>query len=274
MIAAIADVAADGAPRPSLVFAGAVDEEYQMRGSRALVDQLPRADGAIVGEPTSLRPIRAHNGFARFRVITHGRAAHTSRAQLGVNAISAATRVITTLEERVLAQLADRSHPLTGSALLTAAGIRGGAADNVVPDQCEIRFDRRIAPGEDVHVAMAEIDQALDQLRSGGDAITLEPPSVVLPAVETPGDHHLVKIAEEAVADVLGQPVVAAGVPYGTDASNLSISGLPCVVLGPGSIDQAHTDREWVSLEEVRHATAVYAEIARRFATAGVAEAP
>ena len=69
------------------------------------------------------------------------------------------------------------------------------------------------------------------------------------------------------MTDVLGLVTIAGGVPYGTDASNLSgVGGIPCVVLGPGSIDLAHTDQEAVPLDEVRRATAIYAGIARRFA--------
>jgi acetylornithine deacetylase/succinyl-diaminopimelate desuccinylase-like protein len=268
MIAAIAELAASDAPRPTLVFAGVVDEEYHMRGSRALVDQLPPITGAIVGEPTSLRPIRAHNGLVRFRVVTHGRPAHTSRAELGVNALSAAARVITTLETRVSTRLLDSPHPLTGPALLTAAVIEGGVADNIVPERCEIRYDRRLAPGEAVENALAEIDRALDELRAVGDEITLERPSIALAAVETPANHPLVTLTEEVASEALSIAVVAAGVPYGTDASNLSgVGGIPCVVLGPGSIDLAHTDHEAVALHEVTKATAIYRGIARRFAS-------
>ena len=81
------------------------------------------------------------------------------------------------------------------------------------------------------------------------------------------GDLVYVRLAEDSVEAVLGRPVTAGGVPYGTDASNLSgVGGVPCVVLGPGSIDQAHTDDEWVPVGEVRRAAVVYAELARRFA--------
>ena len=76
------------------------------------------------------------------------------------------------------------------------------------------------------------------------------------------------------MTDVLGRATVAGGVPYGTDASNLSgVGGIPCVVLGPGSIDLAHTDHEAVPLDEVRKATAIYAAIARRFAGVATEEA-
>jgi acetylornithine deacetylase len=267
MIAAMAELMGSGEERATVVFAGVADEEDRMLGSRALVDQLPPVDAAVIGEPTSLEPVRVHNGLARITIETHGRAAHTSRAHLGVNAISAASRVVASLEERLLPLVTARAHPLAGPALLTPAVIGGGVAPNVVPDRCRLWVGRRLAPGEDPDVALAEIDELLEGLREPGDRITRESPWLLLEAVEAPADHPVVRLAVESVEAVLGWPVTAGGVPYGTDASNLSgVGGVPCVVLGPGSIDQAHTDDEWVSLGEVRRRAVVYAEMARRFA--------
>ena len=129
--------------------------------------------------------------------------------------------------------------------------------------------DRDLAPDlEHAVVALAEVDHLLDQLRERGDRITRKPPWVLLEAVETSADHPVVRLAEESVEAVLGRRVTAGGVPYGTDASNLSgVGGVPCVVLGPGSTDQAHTDDEWVPVGEVRQGAVVYAEMARRFAS-------
>jgi acetylornithine deacetylase len=267
MVAAMAKLLGTGDERATVVFAGVADEEDRMLGSRALVDQLPPVDAAVIGEPTSLEPVRVHNGLARITIETHGRAAHTSRAHLGVNAISAASRVVASLEEHLLPRLKAKAHPLAGPALLTPAVIGGGVAPNIVPDRCRISLDRRLAPGENPDAALAEIDELLEGLRKRGDRITRESPWLLLEAVETPADHPVVRLAEESVEAVLGRPVTAGGVPYGTDASNLSgVGGIPCVVLGPGSIDQAHTDDEWVPLGEVRRAAVVYAEMARRFA--------
>jgi acetylornithine deacetylase len=267
MVAAMAQLASSGDERATVVFAGVADEEHVMLGSRAIVDQLPPVDAAVVGEPTSLEPVRVHNGLARITIETHGRSAHTSRAHLGVNAISAAGWVVSALQDRLLPLLEARAHPLAGPALLTPAMIRGGVAPNVVPDRCRLSVDRRLASGENPDAALAEIDELLDELRESGDRITREPPWALLDAVETPADHPVVRLAEESVQAVLGRSMTAGGVPCGTDASNLSgIGGIPCVVLGPGSIDQAHTDEEWVPLDEIRQGAAVYAEIARRFA--------
>lgn len=254
--------------RPTVVFAGAMDEEVAMLGSRALVERLPPVDGGVIGEPTSLAPVRVHNGLARFRLQALGVSAHSSRAHLGVNAISAAARAIAALDDELVPRLHERSHPLVGPALLTAGVIHGGIAPNVVPERCEIVFDRRIAPGEEAEHAMKEVDEVLEKVREAGHDVVREDPYLLLPAVETPADHPLVGAAEEAVEAVLGRAEVAGGAPYGTDASNLSGPGhIPCVVLGPGSIDQAHSDHEWVPSAEVEQAVAIYVEMARRFAT-------
>jgi acetylornithine deacetylase len=275
MVAAMAELAGSGDQRATVVFAGVADEEHVMLGSQALVDQLPPVDAAVIGEPTSLEPVRVHNGLARFTIETHGRSAHTSRAHLGVNAISAAARVVAALEERLLPRLKARAHPLAGPALLTPAVICGGVAANVVPDRCRLSVDRRLAPGENPDAALAEIDKLLDELRERGDRITRESPWALLQAVETPADHPVVRLAEASAEAVLGRSVTAGGVPYGTDASNLSgIGGIPCVVLGPGSIDQAHTDDEWVPLDEIRQGAAIYAEMAWRFARHPAAGGP
>jgi acetylornithine deacetylase/succinyl-diaminopimelate desuccinylase-like protein len=259
----------DGPQLPgTLIFAGVVDEESTMAGAAVLRDRLDRVDGAIIGEPTSLRPVRVHNGFARIRLVAHGQAAHTSKAFLGRNAVSTAARVIVELEERLLPRLADRGHPLVGPPLLTAAVISGGSAPNVVPDRCEILLDRRIAPGEDPDGAVAEIDEALESLRDLGHTITCQDPFALFAGVETPEDHPLVREAEHAASALWGGAVRAQGVPYSTDACQLAAHGrIPCVVLGPGSVDQAHTVDEWIDLRELEQAVGLYEATARRFLT-------
>ena len=261
MLAAMAALASRP-DRPTIVFAGAADEEVTMLGSRALVSQLPTVDAVIVGEPTSLLPVRAHNGFSRFRITARGRAAHTSRASLGVNAIAAASHAVLAIQEELFPRLLARAHPLTGPALITAAVIRGGVAANLVPDWAEILLDHRLSPGEDPDAALAEIDTILAPLIAAGHDLVRETPDTQLPAVETPADHPLVRATEAAVAAILGRQVTAGGVPYGTDASYLSgTGGIPCVVLGPGSIDQAHTEDEWVTMDEVRDCQAILEHI-------------
>jgi acetylornithine deacetylase len=261
MLAAVAALAGEDGPRPAIVFAATVDEESGMKGAERLLEHAPRPDAAVVGEPTSLVPVRVHNGVVRVALVARGRPAHTSKAHLGVNAVSAAARAIAAIEGEVGTGLADRAHPLAGPALLTASMVRGGVAPNVVPERCEVQLDRRLAPGETAEDALAELDAVLERLRAGGDDVRLDAPQIALPPVETPQDDLVVRAAEAAIG------TAAAGAPYTTDASRLSGSGgVACVVLGPGSIDQAHTPDEWVPLEEVERAVGLYVALARRFA--------
>jgi acetylornithine deacetylase len=173
--------------------------------------------------------------------------------------------MITTLDGALAERLRHRHHPLTGPALLTATMISGGIAPNVVPDECTVCFDRRLAPDEDPEAALAEIDDVLARLRENGERLQLDEPIVALRGVETAEDHPFVRGAESAVTAVLGRAVTSGGVTYSTDACHLSApGGAPCVVYGPGSIDQAHTDDEWIDLDEVVAAVDVYAEIVKR----------
>jgi acetylornithine deacetylase/succinyl-diaminopimelate desuccinylase-like protein len=268
MLVALERILDAGGLPGTLVFAGVVDEESTMCGSGALPAALPAVDAAIVGEPTSLRPIRVHNGFARIPIVVRGVAAHSSTAHLGRNAISGAARVVVALEDRLLPRLLERGHPAIGPALLTVSVIAGGTAPNVVPDRCEIVVDRRIAPGEDPAAAIAEIDEALVDLVAAGHDLVREEPFALFSAVETPATHPIVRAAERAASALHGGAVTAGGVPYSTDACQLGgRHGIPCVVLGPGAVAQAHTEEEWIDLGEVDRCVDLYARTARELCT-------
>ena len=272
MLSALQHLSADGAPRPTVLFAGVVDEEYIMRGARELVGELTEADGVIIGEPTNLLPVRAHNGCVRFEIEIRGQTAHSSKAFLGRNALIDAARVVLALEEHLGPTLRTRPHALTGPGLLTATEITGGTAPNVVPDRCTIRFDRRTTPGESVSEVLAEIDDVVQRVREeqGVNAVRVTP-WLELPAVETEADQRLVTIAEKACADVLAREVRASGVPYCTDANVLSgLAHVPSIVLGPGSIDQAHAPVEWVEAADVHAAVTLYIDLVRRVGANGM----
>ena len=122
--------------RGALVLALVADEEIDGGGSRALVKQQPTADLVIVGEPTNNAVFAAHKGCLRPLIRAKGKAAHSGRPELGVNAILAAGHLMTLFDERDR-ELRTRTHPLVGHASLTVTRIAGGTGDNVVPDNCE-----------------------------------------------------------------------------------------------------------------------------------------
>jgi acetylornithine deacetylase len=263
MMAALVDLAERDQPRATVVLAGVVDEEFTMHGAAALVDSLPPVLGAVIGEPTSLLPIRAHNGFMRVKLHAHGRAAHSSKAHLGQNAVVDASRAIVALADSLGEDLRTRGgHRLIGPALLTPTMVRGGIAPNVVPDSCEVTLDRRLAPGEQVQDALDELRAAIEAVPAEG-TLCLGEPAIGLPGVETAADHPLVVMLTKAIAEVVGEEHEAGGVPYSTDACRLGgVGGIDCVVFGPGSIDQAHTDNEWVDLREVEQAVPILVRLA------------
>lgn len=249
-----------------------VDEEYLKRGVAFAVDQGLHATAAIVGEPTSLRPIVAHKGAVRFRITTHGRAAHTSRPENGDNAIHQMVEVIDWLRERVEPLLSLRGHPRLTAPTFTIGTISGGTGVNIVPATCTIEIDRRSLPTEIPEEILAEIDSMLaDLMRTKPDVkVTREDPFLVERGLDGPADGELVRAVQKAIQHVAGDSVDVTpdGVPYGTDASHLwGLAGIPTVVLGPGDIAQAHTVDEWVELQDVRRCTDIYYEIMRSFVT-------
>ena len=204
-----------------------------------------RGDYALVAEPSELRVNRAQKGnvFAALRLA--GRAAHGSMPHNGDNAIVAASRLVVDLEERLAPRLAERTHPLVGAATLSVGRIRGGRATNVVADTCTVSVDRRLIPGETVDGALAELDRFV----AGRARLEVENAGEPF---ETPEDAPLVRAARAAVEAVTGSTAACGGLVGGSDARVYANgAGIPTILVGPGSMDQAHVADEWVAVEEV-----------------------
>ncbi|MBP7481641.1 MAG: M20 family metallopeptidase [Lacunisphaera sp.] len=232
----------------------AVDEEAQMTGAQAFaageVAAFKKLRGIVVGEPTNLRPVVAHNGALRWRTITRGVAAHSADPTKGRSAIHAMLRVVEALEARFLPQ-ANREFALTGRAAASINVIRGGSAVNIIPDYCEIICDRRLVPGETAAQVLAERDAALAGLAVEHDGQYLAPP---LPPESSASLHAWAAPALTAC----GLEATAIGAPYATDASHYAAAGAQVLVLGPGALAQAHTKDEWLDRRELAKAVTVY----------------
>ena len=237
-----------------------VNEETRMDGAQAfaageLAEFLPRLRGIVVGEPTQLRPVVAHNGALRWRTITRGVAAHSADPTKGRSAISAMLRVIAALEEKFVPR-ANKEFPLTGRAAASINMIRGGTAVNIVPDYCEICCDRRLVPGETADEVLAERDAALAGLPVEHDGQYLAPP---LP----PGSSTALHTWMRPAFGTVGLDDSAVGAPYATNASYYAAAGAPVLVLGPGDIAQAHTRDEWLDRSALTQAVTLYAALLR-----------
>jgi len=237
-------------------------EELGYEGAAHLTASGFRPDAAVVGEPTGLDVVVAHKGIARWRMITIGKAAHSSNPQEGCNAIVKMATLIRALEERLLPQLSQRTHPLLGAPTLSVGRIEGGLQVNVVPDRCTIELDRRLLPAETWATVRSELEALLAPLRAQDPdlQVVIEEPYQHFRSMETARDAPIVRMAQEAVRRVDGQHPVR-GVAFGTDAAELSAAGVPCVVLGPGHITQAHTSAEYVEIQQVLKAAGIYREM-------------
>ncbi len=252
--------------RASISFAFTMGEELGHEGVGHLMASGFRADAAVVGEPTGLDVVTAHKGVVRWRMTALGRAAHSSNPETGCNAIVRMATVIRGLNERLIPQLQERTHPLLGHPTLSVGRIEGGLQVNVVPDRCTIEVDRRLLPGETWKDVLQELESLLASLRERDPElqVTLEEPYQNTPGMETPRDAAIVRVAQAAVRRINGRRPVR-GVAFGTDAAELSVRGIPCVVLGPGDIAQAHTGDEYVEIQQVVKAAAIYREIMLTF---------
>jgi acetylornithine deacetylase len=248
--------------RCTVVFAATMDEEAGTASVRQLVKDNSRLQLAVVGEPTGLASAIAHKGLLRFRIRALGSPSHASRPELGVNAIYAMGAVLDALKRDVIPGLSSIDHPLTGHPTLAVTTITGGVAENVVPALCTIGIDRRLNPGETVEGALGPVDAALLGPWAPGVRVVRDEPWFTLPPLNTAPAHPLVRAMAEARRRVLGVTDIEIGMPYGSDASWFSAAGIPTVVFGPGSIDHAHSDDEWVDVADVVGAAEVLAELA------------
>jgi acetylornithine deacetylase len=260
MMHAVASLHKEGARLECEVWmVAAADEEHSFRGVTKLCDGL-QADAAIVAEPTELRAIIASKGVLRWKVRTQGKAAHSSKPELGSNAIVKMAKVIEIFEQSAAA-LTRKTHPLLGGATLNIGVIHGGVQVNFVPDCCEIEIDRRLLPGETAIDVLAGYESMLAD--SSLDVI-MEPPMLVSEALETAADSPVAQTASALLRD-MGLNGELAGVPYGSDASKLSCHGVPSIIFGPGSIDQAHAAVEYVDCDQVLLAEKFYRQFLLRF---------
>ena len=255
--------------------AAVIDEEHGSLGAEDLIRSGLSADGCVVGEPTENRVAIGHRGLEWLEAEFIGRATHGGGPGEGVNAIAAAARFLRLVEEGLLPDLGRRSHPLLGPPTLNVGVIHGGDQPNTVPARCTVQMDRRWVPGETVEQVFADLEDLLTRVRAGTPGLTTALKRVpggmatmVHGPLETPREHPLVEAGLAAREEVSGERAAPGAFPAWTDAALLSReAGIPCVVMGPGHLKQAHSADEWVSVAQVEEAALLYTALALRFAT-------
>ncbi len=235
------------------------DEEVGCYGARRLLAEMKtwpqRPAACIIGEPTSMQVVTGHKGKHSYECRVHGLAGHSSLTHQGVNAVEAAAEIVAHIKS--LARRHRDKGPFDPDFVppyttLHTGTIAGGTALNIVPAECRFAFEIRNLPGDDADALLAEIRdfaarhvepemQAVD--RGTGVSFMTE---LGLPGLATAEDAEVTTLAK-ALAEANG----TAKVSFGTEAGLFSDAGIPTIVCGPGSIEQAHKADEWIALEQI-----------------------
>ena len=274
MLAAVSRLAEDRpAGMPTIIMACSVNEEHGFSGASDMAalwasgdsQLVPRKpDAVIVAEPTLLNVVVAHKGVSRWRIHTGGRACHSSSPHLGDNAIYHMARVLSHLEEyaRDVAPTLGK-HRLLGGPTISVGMIGGGISVNTVPDDCFIEIDRRVLPGENPLTARQHVIDYLAAKLDKSVPITHENPFIASGGLADDNNQELAA-AVSRIASGYGSPGERIGVPYGTDAPAFNAIQCPTIVFGPGSIEQAHTNDEWLAIEQLKTAAEIYYQIGKQ----------
>ncbi|MEM0481843.1 MAG: M20/M25/M40 family metallo-hydrolase [Nitrososphaerota archaeon] len=234
-----------------IIFIATAGEEKGLMGlKRSLGMEKLRDSDALygIGEPTELRAVRAHKGGAIFKITFHGRSSHSSRLDLGVNAIENAAHFIVgliSLRER----LGEVQDPDLGSSVLSTTIIEGGIKENVIPESCQVVVDCRMIPAHSSEYIRSRLEELASTLREKLPTLQLTiAETLSYDPLNTPRDNPFVKLCEE----ITGQASETA--PYGTEGPLYQRLNISTVVLGPGSVKQAHIPNEYVEIKQLHQA--------------------
>lgn len=250
LLEAVERVLERGTLRRNLIVVGEADEEHRSAGVYDVLASLGgrRPDWALATEPTGLRLIHAHKGVVHARVRARGRACHSSDPSAGRNAIVLLARAILAIEASAAVFL-ERPHPDLGPATLSIGVVRGGQAPNIVPDDAWLWVDRRTLPSEGHESVQRELEAVLARAGLAGEVV-IDSCREEKPPLGNAADAAPVRAVGQALTS-LGLPAERAPVAFGTDAGVFSREGIASVVIGPGSIELAHTANEFVPIGEV-----------------------
>ena len=250
---------------PLIVLATA-DEESSMNGARALAAAgKPKARYAVIGEPTELVPIRMHKGIMIESIRVIGQAGHSSNPALGNNALETMTLVMGELMQlRSELQTKYRNPSFAvQTPTLNLGCIHGGDGANRICGECELHFDLRLLPGMSNPELRELIQRRLTPLaeKSGTDIVFSSLFEGIEP-FDQACDSDLIKACEHLTGHS------AESVAFATEAPFMQALGMQTVVLGPGSIDQAHQPDEFISINQLEPAVKIVRELIQKYCLA------
>lgn len=247
VLEAVRDLRA-GDLRRSLVVIATADEESSMSGVKALRGQFEfNGAPALIGEPTSLRPIRAHKGVMMEAIRVHGRSGHASDPASGASALEGMNRVMTALlgwRDELQRRHRDEAFRVQVPTM-NLGHVHGGESPNKICAECELHVDLRILPlmrAEEVRGEMREV--VASALKDSDLRFELAPLFDGVPPLDTDPRARIVHLAEVLSGQVAGS------VAFGTEGPYLQQMGMDTIVLGAGDIARAHQPNEFVPMDQ------------------------
>ncbi len=246
-----------------LIILATADEESSMSGARALAAQgYPKARYAVIGEPTGLVPIRMHKGILMESVRIQGKAGHSSNPTLGQSALETMHLVLGELLAFRKEIQAAHKNPgfVVDVPTLNLGHVHGGDSPNRICGHCELHFDLRALPGMQTKELQEMIKARLTPLGSAfGTHIEVAELFEPVPPFAEAADSPLVRAAEKLTGHA------AESVAFATEAPFLQQLGMHTIVMGPGSIDQAHQPNEFIDLSQINPAVSVLQNLIKQF---------
>lgn len=251
-------------------YAFSYEEEIGCFGVKELIADMRDAGirplACVVGEPTSMIPAIAHKGVYRYKCCVRGKEAHSSLTPHSVNAIEMAARVIGRVRD--MAEGFEREEPRYEGfdvpySTASVGQFHGGIADNVVPRDAEFRYEFRDLPTADARAMQAKVVDYARSLEPAMQAVAPDTGFRFETICEIPSFLGAEGDAVTQLALRLAQEQKVTQVAFGTEAGIFKQAGIPTVVCGPGSIQQAHQPDEYVSLEQLARCQAFMEGLAR-----------
>ena len=209
----------------------------------------------IIPEPSMMEVIRVHKGAGHAKIMIRGKAAHSSRPELGINAIDKSSDLLQEIR-RLQKTLNKKPHPLLGPTTVECTLINGGFKTNIIPDQCTLDLSTRLIPGHDKPaVSRGWFKEIIDTLKAKDPEFKADILEVTASKpLDVPEDSEVVRMLTKMLKK---QP---SGAPYYTEAVNYMAAGIPTVICGPGNIDQAHTPDEYITLKQLELGVKIFKE--------------
>jgi acetylornithine deacetylase len=248
--------------RKPLALVFTADEEIGCLGAKRLAKARPlTARYAIVGEPTSLQPMRAGKGYCLAEITVRGREAHSAYPALGASAIFGAARLIERIEHIANQLKSDEragfDPPYT---TLNVGVINGGSAKNIIAGECRFTLEWRTIPGQDSDHVLNLVSQAVADLqKSDPDFVYEIDASRADESFETRADSELVQLLENVSGQTSGT------VAFGTEAPSMIALGAEAVVFGPGDIRVAHRTGEFVPIDQLNECVRILRQAIEKF---------